>query len=88
MAIAGVAIAGVAIAGVAIAGVAIAGVTIMEGGMETDERERARRPRRGAQRPVSLFPRGHVIPAKAGTYWRRHRLQYPLPPRSRRPLPL
>jgi len=42
-----------------------AGVAIIEGGMETDERERARRPkRRGAQRPASLFPRGHVIPAK------------------------
>ena len=47
-------------------------MAIIEGGMETDERERARRPkRRGAQRPVSLFPRDLVIPAKAGTYWRR-----------------
>ena len=36
---------------------------------------------------AGTYPPVHVIPAKAGTYWRRRRLQYPLPPRSRRPLP-
>jgi len=58
--------------------VTIAGVTIIEGGMETDERERSRRPRRGAARPVSPDPPGPrhsresgnlpmtVIPAQAG----------------------
>ena len=44
--------------------------------MQTNERERARRPRDGAQRAPSPYsPRGHVIPAKAGTYWRAPRLR-------------
>ena len=39
-------------------------------GMMTNERFRRRgaAKRRGAARPVSLIPRPHVIPAKAGTY--------------------
>ena len=45
-----------------------AGAAIIEGGMETDERERARRAPSWAPRPVSLFPPSRVIPAKAGTY--------------------
>ena len=47
----------------------IAGVTIREGGMESSERRRyAQETGRPAPR-LSILPRGHVIPAKAGTYW-------------------
>ena len=48
-------------------------MTITEGAMETNERERRRYAQgtgRVAPRPQAI-PGGHVIPAKAGTYWRR-----------------
>ena len=45
--------------------------------METDERERARRPRRGAQRPVSLFP-GASYSRESGNLLEAPLLQYPL----------
>ena len=52
---------------------AYAGTTIMEGEMDASAGDAPKR--RGALRPVSLIPRGLVIPAKAGTYWRTVRLR-------------
>jgi len=48
-------------------------VTIGKGEMEVSERERAsaRRPDGAHRAPSPSHPRCHVIPAKAGTYWRR-----------------
>ena len=74
-------------------------MTITECGMETSEREQAHAPKTGRCAPrLQAIPTAIVIPAKAGTYWRAPayakrrlphriapRLQYPLPPRSRRP---